>query len=322
MEIKQIVLTEKCNLNCHYCYIDQKDNMMTQEVFLKHFETFNQDYTIDLFGGEPLLNWGLVKFITIQCLTSSKARCMGINLYSNGFLIDREIVDFIKEHNINFHWSYDGLWAEELIRNEEVDLIKKLTNRVSVQIGPPNLNISDNYTYFIEKLKMVPEFGIMRDKRWNDVDILAFRQEFRILCQRFISYLKDGKIFLPGIILITLKRLISGLQNKRSYDWCGAGGRHKCYMPNGEVFPCARFGTEGLTAEYVRSDECDDCEIDFFCDKGCYHQTVKNKGMLKEVCELNKIIVTCVIELNHLLKENGEWGKIVLSAKEEVECTK
>jgi hypothetical protein len=44
--------------------------------------------------------------------------------------------------------------------------------------------------------------------------------------------------------------------------------------------------------------------------------------MLKEVCELNKIIVTCVIELNHLLKENGEWGKIVLSAKEEVECTK
>lgn len=322
MEIKQIVLTEKCNLDCAYCYIQQKDNMMTEEVFLKHFETFDQDYTIDLFGGEPLLNWELVKFITAKCLTSSKARCMGINLYSNGLLIDQEKVDYIKESDINFFWSYDGLWAEEFIKKEKLDLIKKLTNRVSVQIGPPNLNIDENYRYFVEELKMTPEFGLMRDKRWTDLDILDFRKEFRLMYQSFINYMKVGKIFLPGIISITLKRIISGLENESSHDWCGAGERHKCYMPDGEVFPCARFGTEGLTAEYVRNTECDNCEIDFFCDKGCYHQIVKNEGLLEEICQLNKIIVSCVIELNHILKGNAEWGKIVLSTKKEVECTK
>ena len=144
MEVKQIVLTERCNLDCSYCYIKQKDNMMSEEVFLKHFETFDQDYTIDLFGGEPILNWNMVEFITNTCLTSSKTRCMGINLYTHGLMIDKEKIDFIRISDINFFWSYDGLWADERISNEKLNLIKDLTNEVSVQLGPPNLNIVEN----------------------------------------------------------------------------------------------------------------------------------------------------------------------------------
>lgn len=320
MEVKQIVLTEKCNLDCSYCYIQQKDNMMTQEVFLKHFETFNKDYTIDLFGGEPLLNWNLIEFITNICLTSSKARCMGINLYTNGLMIDKGKVDFIKSSNINFFWSYDGLWAEERISNEKLKLIKELTNEVSVQIGPPNLNIVENYIYFVEELKMTPTFTPMKDKRWSDNDLLEFRQQLKLLCEKYTQYLNSGKNFLPKVLFITLKRLISGLNNKTSHKWCGAGERMHCYMPNGKVYPCARFGTEDMTAEYQRSLECDDCEIDPFCDKGCYHQVIKNKGLLKEICELNRIVINMVIELNSVLKNNIEWGKIVLWADKEARC--
>jgi len=319
MEIKQIVLTEKCNLNCEYCYIEQKENMMSEETFIKIHKTFVDDYQIDLFGGEPLINWSLIKFIIEKC--KSDSRCHQINLYSNGLLLDREKVDYLKEQDlVNFFWSYDGLWAEDEIDPEILKLVKELTTFVAVQIGPPNLNIVNNYTYFINRLQMTPTFTLMKDKRWTPEDVLKFRQEFKILCQFFINAFNQGYNYMPKIIYMTLKRLIAGLSNRDSLPWCGAGVRMIAYMPNGEIFPCARFGTEGLNAGYIESPECQDCDINFLCDKGCYHQVVKY-GVLKEICELNRIVLTAVIEMNHRLKDNRRWKTIIKQIEREALCS-
>ena len=148
MEIKQIVLTEKCNLNCGYCYMQQRDNMMSEETFMDIYDGFDSDYQIDLFGGEPLINWDLIMFIVEKC--ESDDRCKGINLYSNGLLLTQDKVDYILSHKVNFVWSYDGIWADSKVNPATLELVKQLTNFVAVQVGPPNLNMTTNYAYFVD----------------------------------------------------------------------------------------------------------------------------------------------------------------------------
>ena len=245
---------------------------------------------------------------------------MGINLYSNGLLLDQSKVDFIKAFDINFYWSYDGLWAEEKISREKLKLVKQLTNFCSVQIGPPNLNIVDNYLHYIKTLKMIPTFTVMKDTHWNMEDVDKFRYEFRALCVEASKYIMAGHNYLPKVIYMALKRLIEGTENKTSYPWCGAGEKMEALMPDGEVYPCARFGTEKFKSSKIEFSECGECDIDYFCDKGCYHQVVKNNGVLKEVCEVNRIIYNCVIEMNNSLKNSVEWGKIVVQADKEARC--
>lgn len=308
MEVKQIVLTEKCNLNCSYCYIEQKDNMMSEEVFLKHFETFSQDYIIDLFGGEPLLNWDLIKFITGKCLTSSKSRCMGINLYSNGLLLDQEKTDFIKEFDINFFWSYDGLWCDYA---PDIQFVKQLTHDVSVQMGPQNLNILGNYEHYI-KLGFIPTFGLIKDDVWKPEDVLEFRKHFGWLCDKCYYYIKQGKEYVPQIIKKTLAQLYGGVAHQKSFQNCGAGERMVALMPDGRSFPCARFGTSDyLSNEDDLFKECNSCYLNNYCDKGCYHQAVLNKGPLSSVCELYKIVFDHVVKLNRLLKGDIIWQQLV-----------
>ena len=292
--------------------------MLTRDTFMKFFRTFNKDYQIDLFGGEPLLNWPMVKIITETCWKDKK--CLGVNLYSNGLMLDQEKVDFIKQNSVNFFWSYDGLWAEEEIPHSILSMVRQLTNFVAVQIGPPNLNLVENFQYFYD-LKMIPTFTLMKDERWSLIDVIQFRGEFRSLCYTVIENFRNGINFVPKIIYITVKRLIEGLKRESSMPWCGAGERMKCYMPSGEEYPCARFGTEDLRSDLVAYTDCKKCDLDFFCDKGCYHQAVKNGGLLEEVCELNRIVITCVVELNHMLKNNSEWQKMVSKIEEETLCT-
>lgn len=281
---------------------------MTEEVFLKHFETFHQDYSVDLFGGEPLLNWELVKFITQTCVSSRRVRCMGINLYSNGLLLDQDKVDFIKRNEIKFFWSYDGLWCDY---EPELKFVKQLTDKVSVQIGPPNLNIVDNYRYYTE-LGFTPSFSLVRDNIWKTEDIQKFKVEFEKLCSVYINDLQRNHNYLPDIIRMTLSKLHEGLINKKPYLNCGAGERMLSYMPDGSVFPCVRFGTLEHTEDVEGLfEKCVCCHLNNFCDKGCYHQAVLNRGPVDSICKLYKIITNEVMNLNKRLKENGIWQVMV-----------
>ncbi len=319
METKQLVLTEKCNLNCKYCYIKQKDNMMSRETFLNIYQTFDKPYQIDLFGGEPLLNWDLITFI--YGIVVKDENCKKINLYSNGLLLDDEKADFISSSKINYFWSYDGIWADYNVSELYIERVKKLTDFVAVQVGPPNLNMLENYVFFVNELGMTPTFTLMKDMRWTPGDVRVFRQQFKMLYAAYVNFFKNGKNYMPKIIYLTLKRLIAGVHNKESLPFCGAGERMNAYMPNGDMYPCARFGTEALLADdYTPQEECQNCQIDHLCDKGCYHQVVKY-GVNKQVCELNRIVITGVIEMNNILKDNRRWKSVIKSIEREALCT-
>ena len=142
------VITEKCNLNCKYCYMNNNNIFMTNDVFKHHYNNnlpyflneYNQTkYSLDIFGGEPLLNWKLIEYITEY--TKDDKNCT-LRIISNGLLLDEYKVDYIKKNNIKVLISFDGLWNKKLeIYRIKKHLIKELVNEVSVCVTPQNIKM-------------------------------------------------------------------------------------------------------------------------------------------------------------------------------------
>jgi uncharacterized protein len=100
----ELSVTEKCNLGCPYCYVANKDNFMTPEIFdeklpliLDYMKKANCDkLNMSFFGGEPMLNFDLIKHATKkirEVLPDTQ-----LVIISNMTMIDEEKSKWIKEN--------------------------------------------------------------------------------------------------------------------------------------------------------------------------------------------------------------------------------
>ncbi|MBQ2559274.1 MAG: radical SAM protein, partial [Fibrobacter sp.] len=109
-------LTEKCNLNCSYCYIEagcKKTGMMDEKTAFRIADEYLEMHKKDterlnyLFhGGEPLLNFELMKKVTEYVKPYRKK--LSLSIQTNGTLITDEIAKFFKENDIEVGISIDG----------------------------------------------------------------------------------------------------------------------------------------------------------------------------------------------------------------------
>ena len=106
MEHITILVTRKCNLKCEYCYQEHNEKNMSREIsnqivdIVRRYNIKN----ISLFGGEPLINWEIIKHIVDE-LTHEDVQ---YGLITNGLLLDDEKLDFIEKNKIALAISYDG----------------------------------------------------------------------------------------------------------------------------------------------------------------------------------------------------------------------
>ena len=118
--ICMLIVTHACNLNCSYCYEPHKQNLymeldlakriISREAqFVNDCTQFNE-LQIDFMGGEPLMNFPLIKNI-VEWLEKSNLNVPWI-CYSttNGTLLSDEIKDWLRLHKNSFILgvSYDG----------------------------------------------------------------------------------------------------------------------------------------------------------------------------------------------------------------------
>lgn len=121
-----IVVTENCNFNCKYCFIsdivsaNDKNKVMTKEVakasvelLQRTYERQQHDYdkTITFYGGEPLLNFEVIEYF-MQEVDRMKASTywpgdVKFAIITNGSLLTKEHIDFLRENNIALSISYD-----------------------------------------------------------------------------------------------------------------------------------------------------------------------------------------------------------------------
>ncbi|MFI5350356.1 MAG: His-Xaa-Ser system radical SAM maturase HxsB [Elusimicrobiota bacterium] len=114
-----VVVTLRCNFKCGYCHAsvvgaDRTDKDMTVETARKVvdliFESRNPSLMIEFQGGEPLLNWPVVKFIVAYARAKNiqRRRELHFGLISNFSLLDDEKTDFLIENGVSFCTSLDG----------------------------------------------------------------------------------------------------------------------------------------------------------------------------------------------------------------------
>ena len=110
-----------CNLKCKYCFAKQGDfggkaELMPLEVGKKAIDYLiansgnRRNLEIDFFGGEPLMNWPVVKALVKYGREVEKPAEKNIRftITTNGVLLDDEKIDFINEHMHNVVLSLDG----------------------------------------------------------------------------------------------------------------------------------------------------------------------------------------------------------------------
>ena len=110
-----------CNLNCSYCFAAQgryqgERALMSLEVgkrameFLIEHSGTRRNLEVDFFGGEPLMNWQMVKDLVAYCRGREKetGKNFRFTLTTNGMLIDDDVIDFCNREMSNVVLSLDG----------------------------------------------------------------------------------------------------------------------------------------------------------------------------------------------------------------------
>ena len=117
--VHTMVVTRRCNFKCVYCHAsvvaqDDASTDMTAETARRAvdlvFQSANPELTIEFQGGEPLLNWPVIKFIVEYALLKNKAakRTLHFGLISNFSLLTEEKADWLIARGVSFCTSLDG----------------------------------------------------------------------------------------------------------------------------------------------------------------------------------------------------------------------
>ena len=110
-----------CDLRCRYCFASQGDfkgnrELMSAETgkkaldFLVQNSGNRRNLEVDFFGGEPLLNFSVVKELTLygEALNKKHNKNIRFTITTNGVALDDDKIDFINEHMSNVVMSLDG----------------------------------------------------------------------------------------------------------------------------------------------------------------------------------------------------------------------
>ena len=117
--VHTVVVTRRCNYKCLYCHAsvvgpDEPGVDMTVGVARRVvdliFQTPNPEIMIEFQGGEPLLNWPIVRFVVEYARLKNRAagKTLRFGLVSNFSLLDEEKVDWLIAHGVSFCTSLDG----------------------------------------------------------------------------------------------------------------------------------------------------------------------------------------------------------------------
>lgn len=343
----QLVITEKCNLACTYCYMNKRPLDMTIEIFEAHYkmlpkilEDYQKDsYNLVFFGGEPLVNLDLVKYIIERVKDDKKLN--NKMLITNGLLLNETTHQFLNNNGVGLSISFDGLGNDQCrpLTNGESSLeyyekdgtyLKNFLRNCSgskVMIAPSrNFTLLENYKWFTDRNMNAPDFSIVRDSSWDEESIKKFEKEAKELTAVIIDNIKNGKNTIVGFYRLAILDLLFGESYGKRPFGCFAGVGGAGFMPDGKVYPCARFGSNkkmplydsvtgmsfnsNIQVMYVRSKthnykKCQSCELYKYCNAGCsYSQMENNDEPLDCVCKLYFVIYKEAMRIVEELKNN------------------
>lgn len=273
------VLTVNCNMNCIYCQASVKDlystkRMMSKEIAEKAVDIALQSpsryLSFEFQGGEPLLNFGVLKHIVEY--TKSKnvmlKKDISFNLVSNLTVITNEIIDYLISNNISISTSIDGNsdvhdYNRPLRHKSSLNIVEakiKKINDIYTELGMDNrvqaiqTTTKKSLRYFKEIIDEYVKLGInniflrpltpigFSINNWN---IIGYEpDEFCEFYEKALDYIIE--LYLKGINIkeihasIFLKKILS----KQSINYmelrspCGGAIGQLAYNYDGNIYTC------------------------------------------------------------------------------------
>ena len=266
-------IAHDCNLACKYCFAEEGEYhgrraLMSFEVGKKalDFLVANSgnriNLEVDFFGGEPLMNWQVVKDLVAygRSLEEPYHKKFRFTLTTNGVLLNEEVLEFVNKEMANVVLSVDGRKEiHDLMRPHRggqgsYDEVIPKYQKVAESRNQMNYYVRGTFTRnnldFAEDVKHLADLGFEQisvepvvaadteDYALREEDVPAILEEYDKLALEYIKRKKEGKGFNFFHYMIDLK---GGPCVAKRLSGCGSGTEYLAVTPWGDFYPCHQF---------------------------------------------------------------------------------
>ena len=262
-----------CNLNCAYCFASQGKYhgdraVMSYEVgkqaldFLIENSKGRRNLEVDFFGGEPLMNFDVVKQLVAYARSREKesGKNFRFTLTTNGMLIDDDVIDFANREMSNVVLSLDG--RKEVHDRFRVDhagngswerIVPKFQQLVKARQGK-NYYMRGTFTHanpdFLKDIETMLDLGFTElsmepvvcapddPSALTAEDLPVVLDQYEKLAQLMLERHRQGKPFTFYHYMIDLK---GGPCIYKRVSGCGSGTEYMAVTPWGDLYPCHQF---------------------------------------------------------------------------------
>ena len=262
-----------CNLNCSYCFASQGKYhgdraLMSFEVGKQAFDFLiansgtRRNLEVDFFGGEPSLNFDVVKQLVeyARSIEGKYNKNFRFTYTTNGMILTDEMMEFINKemHNVvlsldgrrevndHFRRDYTGKGSYDTIVPNFKRLVESRNNQGYYVRGTythNNVDFTNDIIHMADlgftELSMEPVVCPPGDPyALTDEDLPKLFEQYEILAKEMIKRKKEGRPFTFYHYMLDLKH---GPCIYKRITGCGSGTEYMAVTPWGELYPCHQF---------------------------------------------------------------------------------
>lgn len=318
-----LMMVQECNLRCKYCYAgdgeyNEKGRMSiiiakSAIDYLLEQSGDRDDLSIVFFGGEPLLNFPVIKQVVEYANHKVKLhnKKIGFSMTCNGTLINKEITKFILDNNIAVQVSVDGTKSEhdinrfygnkkgsyDVILNRTKELREQKQLGVRATITPNNVDLVNIYEHLFD-LNFRSIYAAPAMQMFTEDQFIELSKSYdELIC--YFEYLVNKKEYYKAVKLNNIMKNLERIHiGHESTYFCGAEVNFLAVDINGDLYPCHRFvnnkeykqgnifertysiaKSKFLEEAHVSNRlNCNKCWAKNLCGGGCHHENLESTG--------------------------------------------
>ncbi|TFH01521.1 MAG: SPASM domain-containing protein [Calditrichales bacterium] len=315
-------VAQQCNMACIYCYgaggTYGESGMMDRQTafqavdFLFRNSGEAKAVSIVFFGGEPLLNFDLIKAVVDYAKQQGNAHKKGVYfaLTTNGTCLSPPVINYLNRNKFSVTISLDGDAKEQNTNRPLKDgkdsfklVIKRInqflesrdgkaTARATLMTGEPSAGkIREKLkSYGFQKVEIVPATG---QKTNQEPSYQSVFNDQEVRADELLHDIKSRRRVPDDQLIKTLRRLAFRCAKM---NFCGAGSNTVAISSSGKSYPCHRFvGMSEFSFDFVsrfrhatqmafvskisaKSPACQNCWALKLCGGGCYYDNYREAG--------------------------------------------